>query len=83
MVIDLQCQTFDDKDPIPVKLPCIFPGAPLIFIGASGNIQGNLTGGNVVPRLSSNFYHVIRNIVPTKHIWGAHTASQATYHLLF
>ena len=29
---------------IPVKLPLIFPGAPLIFNGAPGNIQGNLTG---------------------------------------
>ena len=27
---------------IPVKLPWIFPGAPLIFSGASGNIQGNV-----------------------------------------
>ena len=26
------------------KLPWIFPGAPLIFDGAPGNIQGNLTG---------------------------------------
>ena len=29
---------------IPVKLPWLFPGAPLIFNGAPGNIQGNLTG---------------------------------------
>ena len=27
---------------IPVKLPWIFPGAPLNFNGAPGNIQGNL-----------------------------------------
>ena len=27
---------------LPVKLPWIFPGAPLIFNGASRNIQGNL-----------------------------------------
>ena len=27
---------------IPVKLPWIFPGAPLIFNGAPGNIHGNL-----------------------------------------
>ena len=30
--------------PIPVKLPWIFPRAPLTFNGAPGNIQGNLTG---------------------------------------
>ena len=29
---------------IPLKLPWIFPGAALIFNGAPGNIQGNLTG---------------------------------------
>ena len=29
---------------IPVKLPWIFPGAPLNFNGAPGNIQGNLRG---------------------------------------
>ena len=29
---------------IPVKLPCIFLGAPLIFNGVVRNIQGNLTG---------------------------------------
>ena len=29
---------------IPVELPRIFPGALLIFSGAPGNIQGNLTG---------------------------------------
>ena len=29
---------------IPIKLPWIFPGAPLIFNGAPGNIQGKLTG---------------------------------------
>ena len=29
---------------IPVTLPWIFPGAPFIFNGAPGNIQGNLTG---------------------------------------
>ena len=29
---------------IPVKLPWIFPGVPLNFDGAPGNIQGNLTG---------------------------------------
>ena len=28
---------------IPVKLPWIFPGAPLSFNGASGNIQSNFT----------------------------------------
>ena len=28
----------------PVKLPWIFPGAPLIFNGAPWNIQGNLPG---------------------------------------
>ena len=28
---------------IPVKLPGILPGAPLIFNGAPGNIQGNFT----------------------------------------
>ena len=32
------------KNPIPVKLPWIFPGAPLKINGAPGNIQGNLTG---------------------------------------
>ena len=29
---------------IPVKIPWIFTGPPLIFNGAPGNIQGNLTG---------------------------------------
>ena len=29
---------------IPVKLPWIFPGAPLTFNEAPGNVQGNLTG---------------------------------------
>ena len=44
------CVHFDDYtveflgNPIPVKLPWIFPGAPLNFNGAPGNIQGNLTG---------------------------------------
>ena len=28
---------------MPAKLPWIFPGAPLHFNGAPGNIQGNLT----------------------------------------
>ena len=32
-----------EGDNIPVKLPWIFPGAPLKINGASGNIQGNLT----------------------------------------
>ena len=32
---------------IPVKLPCIFPGAPLKVSGAPGNFQGNLTGMDV------------------------------------
>ena len=32
---------------IPVKLPWIFPGAPLTFYGTPGNIQGNLTGIDV------------------------------------
>ena len=45
---------------IPVKLPWIFPGAPLIFNGAAGNIQGNLTGmyswlylAHIIPRRNS------------------------------
>ena len=36
---------------IPVKLPLIVPGAPLIFNGTSGNIQGNLTSINVICNL--------------------------------
>ena len=32
---------------IPVKLPWIFPGAPLNFNGAHGNIQGNSTGMDI------------------------------------
>ena len=32
----------------PVKLPWIFPGAPLNFNGAPGNIQGNLTGRDIL-----------------------------------
>ena len=32
------------KNTIPVKLPWIFPGAPLKVNEAPGNIQGNLTG---------------------------------------
>ena len=37
---------------IPVKLPWIFPGAPLVSNGPPRNIQGNLTGMLTVPLYS-------------------------------
>ena len=40
---------------LPVKLPWIFPGAPLIFNGAPGNIQGNLTGMDI-PAFHATLY---------------------------
>ena len=40
---------------IPVKLPWIYPGAPLNFNGAPGNIQGNLTG-MVPPQIQLNYH---------------------------
>ena len=45
---DSLCRILAQRDPLPrstylSRLPWIFPGAPLKFNGAPGNIQGNLT----------------------------------------
>ena len=51
-----------------VKLPWIFPGAPLIFNGAPGNIQGNFTGMQTVCTVYVQLYKVF--------LHGAHKAEK-------
>ena len=39
----------------PLKLPWIFPGAPLTFNGARGNVQGYLTGMSISQEICTRF----------------------------
>ena len=64
---------------IPVKFLWIFPGAPLIFNRAPGNIQGNLTGmllsvicswARSRGGISMKSIHPSDNIIWNTHIWS-------------
>ena len=58
---------------IPVKLPWIFPGAPLVINGASGNVLGNLT-----PLLSLYCKHMPTNLLHYSDVIMSMMASQIT-----